>query len=231
MINVAQKNKVRDITAIGLMVALLCISSYIAFPIPFTPIMLTSQTIIINLIAITMNTKNGVLSIIVFYLIGAIGLPVFSGGRSGVGTLVGPSGGYFLIAITMNTKNGVLSIIVFYLIGAIGLPVFSGGRSGVGTLVGPSGGYFLGFLLTVLVITLIKGKNLNLKKSIILTVFVGMTMIYICGAAWMGYYNGLSFMENLKVSILPFIPGDLIKCVLASFIGVRINKIYGVGNE
>ena len=118
MINVAQKNKVRDITAIGLMVALLCISSYIAFPLPFTPIMLTSQTIIIN-----------------------------------------------LIAITMNTKNGVLSIIVFYLIGAIGLPVFSGGRSGVGTLVGPSGGYFLGFLLTVLVITLIKGKNLNLKKS------------------------------------------------------------------
>ena len=184
MINVAQKNKVRDITAIGLMVALLCISSYIAFPLPFTPIMLTSQTIIIN-----------------------------------------------LIAITMNTKKGVLSIIVFYFIGSIGLPVFSGGKSGVGTLVGPSGGYFLGFLLTVLVISLIKGKNLNLKKSILLTVFVGMTMIYICGAAWMGYYNGLSFMENLKVSILPFIPGDLIKCVLASFIGVRINKIYGVGNE
>ena len=42
MINVVEKNKVRDITAIGLMVALLCISSYIAFPLPFTPIMLTS---------------------------------------------------------------------------------------------------------------------------------------------------------------------------------------------
>ena len=181
MINVAEKNKVRDITVIGLMVALLCISSYIAFPLPFTPIMITSQTIIIN-----------------------------------------------LIALTMNTKKGVLSIIVFYLIGAIGVPVFSGGRSGIGTLVGPSGGYFLGFLLTVLVITLIKGKNLNLRKSIILTVFVGMTIIYICGATWMGYYNGLSFMENLKVSILPFIPGDIIKCVLASYIAVKINKIYGL---
>lgn len=179
MINVAEKNKVRDITVIGLMVALLCISSYIAFPLPFTPIMITSQTIIIN-----------------------------------------------LIALTMNTKKGVLSIIVFYLIGAIGVPVFSGGRSGIGTLVGPSGGYFLGFLLTVLVITLIKGKNSNLRKSITLTVFVGMTIIYICGATWMGYYNGLSFMENLKVSILPFIPGDIIKCVLASYIAVKINKIY-----
>ena len=184
MINVAQKNKVRDITAIGLMVALLCISSYIAFPLPFTPIMLTSQTIIIN-----------------------------------------------LIAITMNTKNGVLSIIVFYFIGSIGLPVFSGGKSGVGTLVGPSGGYFLGFLLTVLVISLIKGKNLNLKKSILLTVFVGMTIIYACGVTWMGYYNGLSFMENLKVSILPFVIGDFIKCVLASFIAVRINKIYRLDHE
>lgn len=180
MINVVKRTKVRDITAIGLMVALLCISSYIAFPLPFTPIMITSQTIIIN-----------------------------------------------LIALTMNTKNGVLSIIVFYLIGIIGLPVFSGGKSGLGTLVGPGGGYFLGFLLTVLVITLIKGKNLNLKKSIILTVFVGMTIMYICGATWLGNYNGLSFMENLKVSILPFILGDFIKCVLSSFIAIRINKIYG----
>lgn len=184
MINVAKRNKVGDITTIGLMVALLCVSSYIAFPLPFTPIMITSQTIIIN-----------------------------------------------LIALTMSVKNSALSIIVFYFIGAIGLPVFSGGRSGIGTLIGPSGGYFLGFLITVIIISLIKGKNLNFKKSIILTVFVGMTIIYICGAAWMGYYNGLSFMENIKVSILPFIPGDLIKCVLASFIGVRLNKIYGVRNE
>lgn len=184
MINVAKRNKVGDITAIGLMVALLCVSSYISFPLPFTPIMITSQTIIIN-----------------------------------------------LIALTMSVKSGALSIIVFYFIGAIGLPVFSGGRSGIGTLVGPSGGYFLGFLITVIIISLIKGKNLNLKKSIILTVFVGMTIIYICGAAWMGYYNGLSFMENIKVSILPFIPGDIIKCVLASFIGVRLNKVYGVRNE
>ncbi len=43
----------------------------------------------------------------------------------------------------------------------------------------------------------------------------------------MGYYNGLSFVENVKVSIIPFILGDLIKCVLASFIAIRINKIYG----
>ena len=180
MINIEKRNKVSDITAIGLMVALLCISSYIAFPIPFTPIMITSQTIIIN-----------------------------------------------LIALTMSTKNGMLSIIVFYLIGAIGLPVFSGGKSGIGTLVGPSGGYFLGFLLAVLIITLIRGKALDLKKSIMLTVLVGMVIIYICGATWMGYYNGLSFVENVKVSIIPFILGDLIKCVLASFIAIRINKIYG----
>lgn len=184
MINIAKRNRVREITMTGLMVSLLCISAYIAFPIPFTPIMITSQTIIIN-----------------------------------------------LIALTMSTKSGVLSIIVFYLIGVIGLPVFSGARSGIGILVGPSGGYFLGFLLAILVISLIKGKSLDLKKYIMLTVFIGMPIIYICGAAWMGYYNGLTFIENIKVSVLPFIPGDVIKCVMASLIAIRVNKIYRISNE
>jgi biotin transport system substrate-specific component len=89
-------NKSREISMIGLMVALLCVTAYISFPIPGTPIMITAQTIIINLIGLTLIPKKGAYAIITFFLLGAIGVPVFSGGRAGLGVLFGPSGGYFL---------------------------------------------------------------------------------------------------------------------------------------
>lgn len=176
--NIVLNSKVRDITHIGLMVALLISATFISFPLPFTPIMITAQTIVIN-----------------------------------------------LIALTMSTKKATMVIIVYYFIGAIGLPVFSGGRTGIGTLIGPNGGYFIGFLLTVILISSVRGKKINLKKYILLTAILGMTLIYFFGALWIGYYNGLTFIENIKISVIPFIPGDIVKCIIASILAVRLNKI------
>lgn len=89
-------NKTRDLAFVGLMVALLGVSAYIAFQIPFTPIMITAQTIVINLIGLVLTPKKGALAIVIFILLGSIGIPVFSGGKAGIGVLFGPSGGYFL---------------------------------------------------------------------------------------------------------------------------------------
>ena len=46
------KNNIYVLTKVSLCVALLCISAYIVIPLPFTPILITAQTIIINLIAL-----------------------------------------------------------------------------------------------------------------------------------------------------------------------------------
>lgn len=172
--------KVNEITKIGLMVALLCITAYISFPIPFTPILITAQTIVIN-----------------------------------------------LIALTLSPKASVTTVITFFLIGIIGIPVYSGGRAGISTLVGPSGGYFLGFLVSVFVVSYIRGKEISLKKYLLLTIVVATPIIYFFGALWMSYYSGGTFMETLTASVLPFIPGDIIKAVMASLVAVRLNKIFG----
>lgn len=173
-------NSIRDITMVGLMVAMLCVTAYISFPIPFTPILITAQTIVIN-----------------------------------------------LIGLILKPKKSVITILVFLLIGSIGIPVFSGGRAGIGTLVGPSGGYFLGFVISVFAISTLRGNKVDFKRYLFLTIVIGMPIIYFFAAMWMSYYNGATIIETIKISVLPFIVGDIIKGFIASIIAVRLNKIYG----
>lgn len=123
------ENRTRDLALVGLMVALLGVSAYIAFPIPFTPIMITAQTIIINLIGLVLSPKRGAFALITFFLLGAIGIPIFSGGKAGVGILFGPSGGYFLgfligVVVISYLRGSSISLkkYLFITIG-VGLPI------------------------------------------------------------------------------------------------------------
>lgn len=95
---------VADIAKIGLFVALISVSGYITFTLPFTPVAITAQTLALNLAAILLKPKQSFIAVLVYILLGIIGVPVFSGGRSGIGVLIGPSGGYivaFLIAVPL----------------------------------------------------------------------------------------------------------------------------------
>ena len=84
------------LTKIGICIALLCVSSYISIPIPFSPAPITAQTVIINLIAIILLPKEAFFAVLGYILLGICGLPVFSGGQSGIGKILGPSGGYII---------------------------------------------------------------------------------------------------------------------------------------
>ena len=87
----------------ALCVAILCITSYMIIPLPFTPIVIGLQTIMINLIALLFRPKEAGKTILIYLLMGLIGLPVFSGYSGGPGKILGPTGGYlvgfFLMAI------------------------------------------------------------------------------------------------------------------------------------
>lgn len=88
--------KTRELTKMSLCITLICISAYISFPLPFTPAMITAQTIIINLIALILTPKKSFIVVLGYILLGAFGLPVFSGGGSGFGKIFGPTGGFIL---------------------------------------------------------------------------------------------------------------------------------------
>lgn len=90
-----QKTFIRPVEAayIALMVALMAICSWISIPmaVPFT-----LQTFAVFVAAGLLGVKRGVLAVVVYILLGAVGLPVFSNMQGGIGILMGQTGGYIV---------------------------------------------------------------------------------------------------------------------------------------
>jgi biotin transport system substrate-specific component len=90
------KNKlnVYQMAVIGVMTAVICILGPLSIPIGLVPISFTTLAIFIALYAL--GLKKGVLSIVLYIVIGLIGIPVFSNFSSGPAKLFGPTGGYII---------------------------------------------------------------------------------------------------------------------------------------
>ncbi len=84
---------ISDITLIALFTAVIAVCSWISIPaaVPFT-----LQTFAVFLTAGLLGGKRGSITVIVYILLGAIGVPVFSGFTGGIGHLLGPTGGYII---------------------------------------------------------------------------------------------------------------------------------------
>ena len=171
--------KTRELTKISICVALLCISAYISFPLPFTPAMVTAQTIVIN-----------------------------------------------LIALILVPKQAMITVGVYILLGLCGVPVFSGGTAGFGKIFGPTGGFILGYLVAAPVISLLKGKANDFKRYLVVTILVGMPIIYLGGSISMYIYQKSNIVTVLMTAVVPFILGDIIKCISASYLGTKLNQAF-----
>lgn len=93
----------------GLCVALLAVASSIS--IPLGPIPFTLQTLVLAMLPIALGGRDAVITVVVYLVLGGIGIPVFSGFSGGIASLVGPTGGFlwgFLIG--MIAAAGVLDI-------------------------------------------------------------------------------------------------------------------------
>ncbi len=88
-----KKMKTLDMAYIGLFACLMAICAWISIPgeIPFT-----LQTMGVFLAVGLLGGKRGTLAVLVYVLLGAVGLPVFSGFTGGIGRLLGATGGYIL---------------------------------------------------------------------------------------------------------------------------------------
>ena len=85
----------RSMGRMAMCVALISVGGYIAFPTPFSPVMVTATTLALGITALVLPPKQTAVAILVWILLGAAGVPVFSGGQGGIGKLLGPSGGFF----------------------------------------------------------------------------------------------------------------------------------------
>lgn len=85
--------KTKDIVNISLFTTLLAVCAWICIPmaVPFT-----MQTFAVFLAMLVLGGKRGTMVIFIYLLLGLIGVPVFSGGTAGIGSLLGPTGGYMI---------------------------------------------------------------------------------------------------------------------------------------
>lgn len=88
------KTKTYDIAMISVFTALISVCSWITVPVPAIPF--TMQIFGIFLALEVLGGKNGTVSVILYVLLGAVGLPVFAGFNAGLGALAGVTGGYIL---------------------------------------------------------------------------------------------------------------------------------------
>ena len=167
----------RKLTRGAICVTLIVIASYIAFPLPLTPSMVTAQTLVIN-----------------------------------------------VIGLILTPKEALLTMGIYTTMGIIGLPVFVGGSSGIGKILGPSGGYYIAFLIVPAVISLLKGQRSSFKRYLLVTIGVGIPIIYFFGTLGMSIYQQVGFIEVLTLSVLPFIVGDLMKCIGAVYVSLALKK-------
>ena len=86
--------QIRDLTKMSMCVAFCCVAAYISFPLPFTPGMVTALTFALSLTAYILPSKRTFTVILIYILLGAVGLPVLGGGQS-LNRLIGPSGGFY----------------------------------------------------------------------------------------------------------------------------------------
>ncbi|MDY5986116.1 biotin transporter BioY [Sporofaciens sp. SGI.106] len=119
------KFSIQDICSIAIMTAITAVMAQISIPMPLG-VPMTMQTFAITLAGIVLGSKKGGMSILVYVLLGAIGVPVFAGFSGGFQNLVGPTGGFiisfpimaYLIGLGVELKKKEL-FVLFLVLGTV----------------------------------------------------------------------------------------------------------------
>lgn len=91
----------------SLLAALTGVGAIIAVPLgPLSPVPVTLQTMFVLLSGLILGACGGVAAMLLYMAAGAMGLPVFSGGKAGLAVFIGPTGGFLISFIAMAWMAG-----------------------------------------------------------------------------------------------------------------------------
>ncbi len=130
----------------------------------------------------------------------------------------------YMAALLLGARLGALSQAVYLLLGIIGLPVFAGGKAGIGVLFGPTGGYLLGFVAAAVITGWIAtlGSGPAGLGRMLFAMAAGTACLYALGVVQLALVANLAPAKALALGVLPFIPGDVLKIVVAALISRKL---------
>lgn len=148
----------------------------------------------------------------------------------GLVPITGQTFAVLMIGALLGAKRGVLAVLAYLAQGVAGLPVFALG-SGPSVLIGPSGGYLVGFVPAAFVTGLLAEKGWDRRfGTTVLAMILGNVIIYACGLFWLCCLAGGS-RTALTTGLLQFIPGDILKMLLAAILLPSAWKLLGYGGH
>jgi biotin transport system substrate-specific component len=147
--------------------------------------------------------------------------------------------GVVLAGILLGRLWGGISVFIYAAAGFMGVPWFAGFKGGAAALFGPTGGYIIGFILSALLVgyftdTYIKSRKMIPMFGIVL--FAHMVLMYVPGMIVLGWWlemcgKTFTFTQLLWMGAIPFIPGDIIKSLIAAGMAGAITPKQSYSNE
>lgn len=154
-------------------------------------------------------------------LLPKIDLPIAAGVPITAQTL-----GIMLAGLLLGPRQGALAVLLFLFVVALGAPLLAGGRGGLGVFFGPTVGFLIGFVpgafICGLILRRLEGWPVMFAATFA-AVVGGILTIYAFGVLGLAWKANMTLTHALQVSAV-FLPGDLIKAVMAGAITVAVRR-------
>jgi len=138
--------------------------------------------------------------------------------------------GVMLAGSILGARRGFLSQLLFLVLVAVGLPLLPGGRGGLSVFAGPTAGYLISWPLAALVVGLLTERlwrRYNVAWGVLANVVGGIVLIYAIGIPVSAAVTGTP-LGAAAVGSLIFLPGDLVKAVIAAVVADQVRRSYPV---
>jgi biotin transport system substrate-specific component len=129
--------------------------------------------------------------------------------------LTGQTFAVLLSGAVLGARRAFLAQTLYLAGGAIGLPVFAGGATGFAIFAGPTGGYLLAFPFAAALVGALAQRGWDRRfVTMLAAMLLGSTVIFALGLIQLSRF--VPQAQLLAAGLLPFLPGDVVKGVLAA---------------
>ena len=132
--------------------------------------------------------------------------------------------GIYIASYVLGSRGAAAACVLYILIGLLGVPVFAAFTGGPQKLFGPTGGYILGYLAVAYFTGLFVERYEDRLYMHAAGMVLGLLICYSLGTLWLAVSAGMTASAALLSGVLPFIPMDIVKMLLAVAVGVPLRR-------
>ncbi len=189
--------RTRSVAFVGLTIAIMAVSAWVT--VPLGPVPFTLQMFAVTFAIVVLRPKEAIAAIAGYLLLGAVGVPVFSGMRGGIGVLAGPTGG-FLWGYLLGVSAAVLFLHL----------VRTGRGSGAGSASRPTAVERAALTPAQRAVAFLRTFGADLAAGLIFT-----AVAYVCGCVQYMAVGQVDLMTAFLTAVAPFMVVDFCKIVAA----------------